>query len=110
MNSPLPPGFDLSKLPEPLRSKLQAQLDRLSPELREKFAERGSPILQKAIDRAKDASTPIARAQQARASWPRHGDGRYSATVQPGDRVNVSLTMIAMVVAAVVALYFLNGG
>ncbi len=106
MNSPLPPGFDLSKLPEPLRSKLQAQLDRLSPEMRQQLLERGSPILQKAIDRAKDASTPVTRAQAVR---PVSVHGQYSRTVMPGDRMHLSLGMVGLVVAAVVALYYLYG-
>ena len=99
MTSPLPPGLDLSKLPEPIRSKLQAQLDKLPPEMRRQLLERGSPLLDRAIERAK----------QAPASLPRHGDGRYSATVQPGDRMHISLAMVAMVVAAATALYYLSG-
>ena len=99
MTSPQPPRLDLSKLPEPIRSKLKAQLERLPPEMRKELLEKGSPILERAI----------ARARQAPASLPRHGDGRYNATVQPGDRLLVSLTMIAMLVAAAGALYFLHG-
>ena len=106
MTSPLPPGFDLAKLPEPIRSKLQAQLDRLSPEMRQQLLDRGSPILQKAIDRAKDASTPVTQAQAAR---PVSVHGRYSRTVMPGDRMQLPLSMIALFVAASLALYYLYG-
>jgi hypothetical protein len=99
MSTPLPPGFDLSKLPEPLRSKLQERLNRLSPEMRQQLLERGSSILDKGLERAR----------QTPASLPRHGDGRYSATVQPGDRMHLSLGMLALILAAVAALYWLYG-
>ena len=106
MNTPLPPGFDLSKLPEPIRAKLQAQLDRLSPEMRQQLIERGSPILQKAIDRAKDASTPSTRTL---AVTPVSLHGQFIRTVMPGDRMQLPLSMVALVIAAVVALYYLYG-
>jgi len=102
-----PQGFDLSKLPEPLRSKLQDRLNKLSPEMRQQMLDRGSPILEKVIDRVRDASTPVTRAQAA--ARPVSMQGHYSRTVMPGDRMHLSLGMIAMVVVSVVALYYLYG-
>ena len=106
MSTPLPPGFDLSKLPEPLRSKLQERLNKLSPELRQQLIERGSPILDKAIDRATDASTPVSRVQSANAGSVY---GHFSRTVMPGDRMQIPLSMVALAIAAVAALYYLYG-
>ena len=93
-------GLDLSKLPESIRSKLQAQLDKLPPEMRQQLLERGSPVLNRAIERAKQPPTVV----------PKHSTGHYSRTVQPGDRIHVSLAMIVMVIVAAGALYYLYGG
>jgi hypothetical protein len=35
--------------------------------------------------------------------------GQFSRTVMPGDRMQLPLSMVALVIAAVVALYYLYG-
>lgn len=99
MSTPRPPGLDLSKLPEPIRAKLQAQLDRLPPDARQQLLDQATPLLNRALEHAK--SQPLAA--------PMHSTGQYSRTVQPGDRLNFSFAMVAMAIAAAVVLYYLYG-
>ena len=99
MSTPSTPGLDLSKLPEPIRAKLQAQLDRLPPEARQQLLERGSPVLDRVIERSKQQVLVV----------PNHSTGQFSRTVQPGDSLNISFAMVAMVIAAAAALYYLYG-
>ncbi|HMB56734.1 MAG TPA: hypothetical protein VKM35_05955 [Arenimonas sp.] len=96
-------GLDISKLPEPMRQKLQAQLDKLPPEMRAELLEKGSPILDRALDKiGQHASTNI--------KAPTHPNlGHYNGTVQPGDRMHLSLGTIILAIAAAFALSWFWG-
>ena len=89
-------GIDLASLPEPLRIKLQAQLDKLPPELRKELLERGSPMLDRAIERARQ-----------KPAQPANYGGHFNQTVQQGDRMRLSLGWIVLCGAAAAALYYL---
>jgi hypothetical protein len=101
--------IDLSNLPEPLRQKLQAQLQRLPPEMQKELLARGSPVLDKIIDRAaQDAGsgTPD-RAWQNAGVLPGNYSGHYNKTVQPGDRIQFTIGRVLLFFGAAAALYYL---
>ena len=98
-----PAPIDLSKIPEPLRSKLQAQLARLPPEMRQQLLERGSPMIDRAIENARH----LPGAGRLPAKLPQLGSGKYNQTVRPGDRIHVSLGMTSLLLLAMAALYYL---
>ena len=107
--------IDLSSVPEPLRSKLQAQLQRLPPEMQKELLARGSPLLDKAMERAAQAGGKVThvagKATQvvgtaADAGKPRSwqnagvlpGDyhGHYNNTVRPGDSMQLTSGRVLM--------------
>jgi len=104
--------IDLSSLPEPLRRKLQAQLERLPPEMQKELLARGSPVLDKIIDRASQempggADAAVKRAWQNTGVLPGNYSGHYNNTVQPGDRIQLTIGRVLMFFGAVAAIYYL---
>jgi len=103
--------LDLSNLPEPLRRKLQAQLDRLPPEMQKELLARGSPILDKAIERASQkipggSDAGVKRAWQNTGVLPGNYSGHYNNTVQPGDRIQLTIGRVLMFFGAMAAIYY----
>lgn len=88
-------GIDLASLPEPLRIKLQAQLDKLPPELRKELLERGSPILDRAIERARQ-----------KPAQPANYGGHFNQTVQQGDRMQLTIGRVLLLFAIAAVAYF----
>lgn len=121
-------GIDLSQLPEPIRQKLQARLDRLPAELRTKLAasldklpaqaraeilSKGSATLDKLLDRVEKhasaatggsatthAAKPVAAARQKPLT------GLYSKTVQRGDRLSLPFGVIILVAGGLMLLFY----
>jgi hypothetical protein len=86
--------IDLSNLPEPLRKKLQAQLDKLPPEMQKDLLAKGSTILDKATERVHQ--TPVIP----------HYSGHYNKTVQPGDRLHMTIGRILLFFGILAAGYY----
>jgi len=92
-------SLDLSGLPEVLRKKVQDQLNRMSPEMQQEFLKKSRPMLNRAMDTAKNVEKKgIEAIHQSHRPQPR---GHYNATIQPGDSgSNQFLKLVAFVVAA----------
>jgi hypothetical protein len=123
--------FDLSRLPEPVRQKLQARLDRLPGEYREKLLdglgkvppemlaqllEHGSPMLDKLLDRLERQlpasarpSAPSASSARPASSSPIAPSGLYSKTVQRGDSLSLPIGLIVLIVSGVFFLLYRLG-
>lgn len=96
-------SLDLSGLPEPLRKKVQEQLDRMSPEMQQQFLEKSRPMLNRAMDAAKSF---------AHDNDPNHKltnrpkpQGHYNATIQPGDRGSNAIIKLIAFVMLVMLVY-----
>jgi hypothetical protein len=89
--------IDLSSLPEPLRAKLQAQLQRLPPEIQKELLAKGSPILDKAVESVSNHPRVL----------PLNYTGHYNQTVQPGDRLQLTIGRVLMFFGAAAAIYYL---
>ena len=89
--------IDLSSLPEPIRKKLQAQLQRLPPEVQKELLEKGSPILDKAAERVSQHPRVL----------PINYSGHYNKTVQAGDRMQFTIGRVLMFFGAAAAFYYL---
>jgi hypothetical protein len=117
---------DLSSLPEPMRSALLKQLDKMPAPLREKLLREGSPMLDRVIANARAkadalnvAPSPVSAADASHANPDRIQTVRQSSgsaaptrvqTVSPGDSANGGAWLLVLVVATAVAGYFwLNG-
>ena len=102
--------IDLSGLPEPLRKKIQSQLARLPPEMQQELLAKGSPILDKAIERASQGAASVTGAKRA---WENTGilpsgySGHYNNTIRPGDRMQLTIGRVLMFFAAVGVAYYL---
>ena len=125
------PGIDLSGMPELLRQKFQARLDRLPAELRSRVAtslarlppqaraeilSKGSATLDKLLDRIEKnlpagASRPLSTGldEPARITNRQAPSGLYSQTVQRGDRRSLPLGVILLVAGGVLVLLYQLG-
>jgi hypothetical protein len=115
--------LDLSDLPDPVRATIQRQLDKLPPQLREKLLREGSPILEKAIAKAREqaraatASAARFKSDAAVVKAVPKADIRYEQatrdrvpTVMPGDSDNHAMWLFVGAVALVaIAWYVLQG-
>lgn len=128
---------DLSKLPEPLRQKLQARLDQLPSDVRDKLLEglgkvppqmleglldRGSPMLDKILNRLEKDSPSTSRSTTTSSSTT-SGDssarvthstqfgpaGHYSKTVQRGDNMSLRFVFVLAIVIAIVVMLYRSG-
>jgi hypothetical protein len=124
--------IDLSKLPEPLRAKLQERLDRMPVELRarlaenlarlpapvlEKLLEHGSPMLDRLLDRV-EQSPPIAdeppgvsplRAKPNSFIASNLPAGHYNKTVQRGDSLSLRTLVVTLIAIGVLFLLYNSG-
>lgn len=105
------PAIDLSSLPPAIRQQIEAGLAKLPPEARRELLEKGSPMLEKAIARAK-AKTATAQAAMVHGSGAHSGPhtvaareyrGHYNGTIRPGDRLDIRGWMVgaALVIGVV---------
>lgn len=124
--------IDLSKLPEPIRQKLQARLDLLPAEIRQKLLEslgklppqaqaellaRGSPMLDKLLDRVEKKLPSVARSEPSSGTSknppasdkPKAPAGLYNKTVQRGDRLSLPIGVMVLVVGGLVLLLYRVG-
>ena len=102
--------IDLSSLPEPLRQKLQAQLQRLPPEMQKELLARGSPILNKAIERVEqgaESGLPARKVWQNTSVLPGNYSGHYNNTIQPGDRMQFTIGRVLLFFGVAAAAYYL---
>jgi DNA-binding protein YbaB len=82
--------IDLSGLPDPLRLKIQAQLNQMTPEKQKEFLEKASPMLARAINAAQEnvkqvqADSGSFRAELEKIRLTPHG--HFNQTIRPGDR------------------------
>lgn len=124
-------GIDLSQLPEPVRGKLQARLDRLPAELRNKLAaslerlpvearaeilSKGSATLDKLLDRMEKSLPGAGRggssttaASPAAAARQKTPSGLYSKTVQRGDHLSLPFGVIVLVAGGLLLLVYRLG-
>lgn len=121
--------IDLSKLPEPVRQKLQERLDRLPAELREKLLaslakvpppmlaqllEHGSPMLDKLLDSVEKQLPAPARPSAGSGSSARSvassaPGGLYSKTVQRGDNLSLRFVVVVLILTGVLVLLYRSG-
>jgi len=124
--------IDLSKLPEPLREKLQASLERVPAELRarlleslaklpppmlEKLLEHGSPLMDKVLARLEQSLPPAAGDPEVQALQPKPNSfvagnapsGHYNKTVQRGDSLSLRTLVVAIIVVGVLVLIYNSG-
>ncbi len=96
-------SLDLSGLPAVLRTKVQEQLNRMSPEMQQEFLKKSRPMLNRAMDTAKNVEkSGIEAVRQANRLRPQ---GHYNATIQPGDSGSGQFLKLIAVVVAVAAIY-----
>lgn len=94
------PGIDLASLPPAIRQQVEAGLAKLPPEARKQLLEQGSPMLEKAIARAK-AKTGSAGLSSPSFEAPHiQSRGHYNSTVMPGDRFSLRGWMLGAAVAS----------
>jgi cobalamin biosynthesis Mg chelatase CobN len=113
--------IDLASVPEPVRSMLLKQLDKMSPAMRERLLREGSPMLDRVIAKARENadamhSAPASSAADASHASPdriqtvRQSSGTHAPirvqTVSPGDSTNGGMWLVAFVVALAIAGYF----
>jgi hypothetical protein len=120
-------GLDLANVPEPMRTAILKQLQKMPAPLREKLLREGSPILDRMIAKAREhaggaAPLPASAAQSARvqmdASTPIHATpGRYDLasrdrvpTVMPGDSGSVVGWLVTGAIALVAAAWYAMQG
>jgi len=102
------PAIDLDSLPPVVRQQVEAGLAKLSPEARKQLLEEGSPMLERAIARAK-AKAGAAGVSMARATPPAvhlNSRGQYNNTVMPGDRFSLRSWMLVLATLAGAAYLF----
>ena len=102
--------IDLSSLPEPLRKKLQAQLQRLPPEMQKELLARGSPIINKAIEHVEqgaESGLPARKVWQNTSVLPGNYSGHYNNTIQPGDRMQFTIGRVLLFFGVAAAAYYL---
>lgn len=131
--------LDLSQLPEPLRQKLQGRLERLPTDVQEKLLsnlgkvppqmlaellERGSPMLDKLLDRLEKelpasarasvssnslAARPNSSAKPSTSSSQSIAAGHYNKTVQRGDSLSLRTVVVAMIAVGILVVLYRSG-
>lgn len=123
--------LDLSKLPEPLRQKLQHRLDKLPAEIREQllanlgkvppkmletFVERGSPMLDKLLARIENELPASTKSSTTHSSSTREihspqitSPGHYNKTVQRGDNLSLRFLVVVILVTGALVLILRSG-
>src|SRR5688572_15430665 len=96
-------SLDLSGLPEVLRKKVQEQLDRMSPEMQQQFLEKSRPMLNRAMDAAKNVEKRgIEAVHQSHRVQPH---GHYNSTIRPGDSGGFALLRWTGFILLLVGVY-----
>jgi len=96
-------SIDLSGLPEVLRKKVQEQLARMTPEMQQEFLKKSRPMLNRAMETAKDTeSKGIEAVRQINRMKPQ---GHYNATIQPGDEGSNMLFKLGLLIVVGVLVY-----
>ena len=96
-------SIDLSALPAVLRAKVQEQLNRMSPEMQQEFLKKSRPMLNRAMDTAKNVeNSGIEAVRQANRLKPQ---GHYNSTVQPGDSSSGQFLKLIGLIIAAAAIY-----
>ena len=114
--------IDLSSVPEPVRSMLLKQLDKMPMQMREQLLREGSPLLDRVIAKAREragatiaampasaATSDPVRGNVERIHTVRHGSGAVperTQTVSPGDRASGGTWLFAFLIALAAAGYF----
>lgn len=123
--------IDLSSVPEPMRSMLLRQLDKMPTQMREQLLREGSPLLDRVIAKAREragagtaalpasaartnaAQSDPVRGNVERIQTVRHGSGEVptrTQTVSPGDRANGGAWLVVIGIAlAITVFYALRG-
>lgn len=118
-NHPAPPKVDLSKIPEPMRSMLLRQLEKMPSQLSEQVLREGSPLLDRVIAKARDregamvaplprvdaSSISPDRIQTVRQSSGTSAPGRVQ-TVSPGDAGRGGTWLFVSAVVLAGAIWF----
>ena len=91
--------IDLSGVPEPLRRKIQAQLEKMPPQVREQLQARSGPSLDAATARPPQSKRPSP-------APPGNYSGHYNNTVRAGDRIEFSAGKLILFVAVSAAAYY----
>jgi len=111
--------IDLASVPEPVRSMLLKQLDKMPAPMRERLLRDGSPMLDRVIAKARADATngaPSSSAADASHAGPdriqtvRQSSGTHAPirvqTVSPGDSTNGGMWLVAFVVALAAAAWY----
>ena len=111
--------IDLASVPEPVRSMLLKQLDKMPAPMRERLLREGSPMLDRVIAKARADATngaPSSAAAEASHAGPdriqtvRQSSGTHAPirvqTVSPGDSTNGGMWLVAFVVALAAAAWY----
>jgi hypothetical protein len=123
-NNPTGSRIDLSALPEPMRSMLVKQLEKMPAQMREQLLRDGSPALDRVIAKARDReSTMVAPLPATDASsispdriqTVRHGSGSAAPlrvqTVSPGDAAGGGTWLLVCVIVLTGAIWIaMHGG
>ena len=96
-------SLDLSGLPEVLRKKVQEQLDRMSPEMQQEFLKKSRPMLNRAMDVAKNVEKK--GAETVRQSQRVQPSGHYNSTIRPGDSGGFALLRWIGFIVLLVGVY-----
>ena len=100
-------SLDLSGLPDVLRVKVQEQLNRMSPEMQQEFLRKSRPMLNRAMDAAKNIAHESDTTHQLTNRIKPYG--HYNATIQPGDSgSNFIFKILLLISVAVIAYQFLK--
>jgi hypothetical protein len=81
--------IDLSGLPDPLRLKIQAQLNQMTPEKQQEFLAKASPMLARAMNAAQENTKPGQTGSNLRHELEKirlAPHGHFNQTIRPGDR------------------------
>lgn len=91
--------IDLSGVPEPLRRKIQAQLDKMPPPMREQLLARSGSLVDGPTARPRQSQRPSP-------ALPGNYSGHYNNTVRAGDRLGLSVGKLLLFVAMSAAAYY----
>jgi hypothetical protein len=113
--------IDLTLVPEPMRSLLLKQLDKMPAPMRERLLREGSPMLDRVMAKAREkangmnvsqpaSATDASHAGPDRVRTVRQGSGASAPirvqTVSPGDSTNGGVWLVAFVLAMAAAGYY----
>lgn len=121
---PDPAKIDLSRIPEPMRSMLLKQMEKMPAQMREQSLREGSPLLDRVIAKARERedaqdeelpATDASSISPDRIQTVRHASGSAAPlrvqTVSPGDAANGSTWLFVCLIVLVGAILIaMHGG